>query len=83
MGVGVGVVGVGGARETCFENELKGDVASVCVCVCCGCMCLSVCHLPSSVSVDSSVDLRRCPKLAVSPGLAWPAAGETRFLSHM
>lgn len=66
--MGVGVVGVGGTRDTCFENELKGDVACVCVC-----------HLPSSVSVsvDSSVDLQRCPKLAdfARAGLAWPAAG--------
>lgn len=53
MGVGVGVVGVGGARETCFENELKGDVAAACVC--CGCMCVygSVCVICRPVSAST------------------------------
>lgn len=53
-------------------------------------MSVCVCHLPSSVSVDSSVDLQRCPKLDdfARAGVAWPAAdafaaGETCFLSHM
>lgn len=64
VGVGVGVVGVGGTRDTCFENELKGDVACVCVCVICRPVSASASTRPSTFSAAQN--------WLISPGLAWP-----------